>query len=236
MSQSVRFRPADKNELILWIHKFYGGDRTKGPIGNWDVSHITDMSNLFCHKTTFNDPLNNWDVSNVTDMSGMFNSCTNFNQPLDTWNVSNVTNMMFMFLNCTNFNQPLDTWNVSNVTNMFCMFKNCTNFNQPLNTWNVSNVTNMNGMFTGCTSFRQTLRPWFINDSINWKKISDQPFILTEIARYIYVKENTDKVFEKLTSLDTFNLKNSELGQNTLPNGLIKENIKSYLKKIRWKK
>ena len=38
----------------------------------------------------FNQPLGNWDVSNVTDMSGMFNDANLFNQPLSNWNVSNV--------------------------------------------------------------------------------------------------------------------------------------------------
>ena len=34
--------------------------------------------------------INNWDVSNVTDMSEMFQNATSFNQPLNNWNVSNV--------------------------------------------------------------------------------------------------------------------------------------------------
>ena len=86
-------------------------------------------------------------------------------------------------------------------------------------------------MFSHCTSFRQTLRPWAINDSINWQEISDVPFIVEDLTRKMNVKNKSDKIFEKLSSLDTFNLKNSELGQNTLQNELINANIKSYLKK-----
>ena len=111
------------------------------------------------------------------------------------------------------------------------MFSGCKEFNQPLNTWNVSKVTNMSKMFENCVSFRQTLRPWAINDSINWQEISDVPFIVEDLTRKMNVKNKSDKIFEKLSSLDTFNLKNSELGQNTLQNELIKANIKSYLEK-----
>ena len=66
-------------------------DSFNQPIGNWDVSNVTDMSGMF--PCSFNQPIGNWDVSNVTDMSGMFSSCRNFNQPIGNWDVSNVTNM-----------------------------------------------------------------------------------------------------------------------------------------------
>ena len=67
------------------------------PIGDWDVSNVTDMSKLFSDMELLNESLNNWNVSNVTNMSLMFTRCTSFNQPLDKWNVSNVTNMDGMF-------------------------------------------------------------------------------------------------------------------------------------------
>ena len=39
-----------------------------GPIGDWDVSRVTDMSGLFKDKNSFNDDISRWDVSNVTNM------------------------------------------------------------------------------------------------------------------------------------------------------------------------
>ena len=78
-----------------------------GEIGDWDVSNVTDMSNVFSGAQSFNQPLNNWNVSKVKDMCGMFHGAESFNQSLDNWNVSNVTDMESMFLNATSFNQPL---------------------------------------------------------------------------------------------------------------------------------
>ena len=78
-----------------------------GEIGDWDVSNVTDMSNVFADASSFNQPLNNWNVSKVKDMGEMFWGATSFNQPLNNWNVSKVTNMEAMFWGATSFNQPL---------------------------------------------------------------------------------------------------------------------------------
>ena len=43
-----------------------------GIIGDWDVSAITDMSELFNGMTKFNEPLSNWVTSSVTTMHSMF--------------------------------------------------------------------------------------------------------------------------------------------------------------------
>jgi surface protein len=97
-------------------------------INDWDVSDVTDMSNLFSGKETFNQPLDKWNVSGVTNMEAMFSQCDLFNQPLDSWDVSRVTNMKAMFFWCKNFNQPLNSWTESilnNATNTTMMFQDC---------------------------------------------------------------------------------------------------------------
>ena len=45
---------------------------TYGPINNWDVSNITDMSGLFKILWNFNADISAWDTSGVTSMEGMF--------------------------------------------------------------------------------------------------------------------------------------------------------------------
>ncbi len=67
------------------------------PIGDWDVSRVTNMRQLFQEERTFNEPLNDWNVSNVTNMHSMFDRASSFNQPLDRWDISNVRDMNYMF-------------------------------------------------------------------------------------------------------------------------------------------
>ena len=43
-----------------------------GPIADWDVSAITDMSDLFLDLGGFDGNITNWDTSSVTNMHGMF--------------------------------------------------------------------------------------------------------------------------------------------------------------------
>jgi surface protein len=132
------------------------------PIGEWDVSNVTDMSNLFADQIQFNEPLK-WDTSKVTNMENMFYECINFNQSLHSnlniWNTNNVTNMIGAFDSCkkfNNLNEPLN-WDTSNVTNMRLMFSDCRRFNVPLIEWNTSKVTDTSFMFYGCEDFDQLL-------------------------------------------------------------------------------
>lgn len=129
------------------------------PIGNWDVSSVTDMSNMF-FASEFNQPIGNWDVSSVTDMSYMFAGRmymigsqpqffyyhTPFDHPIDSWDVSSVTTMRGMFT-YSRFEQPIGNWDVSSVTNMNSMFSFNSSFNEPIGNWDVSSVTNMAGIF-----------------------------------------------------------------------------------------
>ena len=123
-----------------------------GSIQDWDVSSVTNMSNLFQNKTSFNNDISSWDTSNVTNMSNMFNGASAFNQNLNSWNVSSVTNMSEMFENASAFNQYIRIWNTNNVTNFTNMFQNA---NAMINT------------YTGITGFSNTPTQDFFNQPTN---------------------------------------------------------------------
>ena len=78
------------------------------------TSKITDLSSLF-FESDFNQPIGNWDVSNVTDMWTMFFDAESFNQDIGNWDVSKVTNMTHMFYYANSFNQDLSQWCVSKI-------------------------------------------------------------------------------------------------------------------------
>jgi len=82
------------------------------PIGNWNVSNVTDMGNMFSYARNFNQNISTWDVSSVTEMNGMFSGTDAFNQNLSSWSVDNVTS-------CVSFstNAPLTEANTPNFTN-----------------------------------------------------------------------------------------------------------------------
>jgi surface protein len=142
------------------------------PIGNWDVSNVTNMVYMFNNASAFNQDIGNWDVSNVTDMVGMFAGSTAFNQPIGNWDVSNVTDMRGMFQNSQAFNQPIGNWDVSSVTDMRFMFSG-TSFNQPIGNWDVSSVTDMEYMFYGATAFNQDLSSWSVDGVTECNNFSD---------------------------------------------------------------
>lgn len=174
-------------------------------IGNWDVSNVTDMSQLFMPKDNdspdlrkkkkqFNESLNGWDVSNVVNMKQMFSGCTNFNNGEENtrgrnrgsnplrWDVSKVTDMEEMFGACEYFNQPLQNidgsghWDVSKVKNMKRMFWSCSKFNQPLH-WDVSKVENMSELFNSCMKFNSDLRNANNNGPWNVSKVTDMAWM-----------------------------------------------------------
>ena len=135
-----------------------------GHINFWDVSNVTDMSNLFEQKTTFNEDISSWDVSNVTTMQKMFQSAEIFNQDIGGWDVSSVTYMGHVFKRALVFNQDIGGWDVSSVTNMQFMLSEAEAFNQDISGWDVSSVTIMTNMFAVAKAFNQDIGGWDVSN------------------------------------------------------------------------
>ena len=135
-------------------------------ISSWDVSNVTDMSNMF-RSCYFDRDISNWDVSSVTNMHDMFGYSW-FNKDIGNWDVSSVTDMSNMFDMNSSFNQDIGSWDVSNVTTMQSMFRSALHlssaFNQDIGSWDVSSVTNMLGMFLYSSNFNQDLSGWCVTN------------------------------------------------------------------------
>jgi surface protein len=140
----------------LWFSDRATAIESYGPIGDWDVSSVSNMERLFQNEEEFNDNISRWNTSNVNSMEFMFSGATLFNQPLASWDTSRVESMSSMFERATSFDQPLSGWNTPNVTTMSFMFWKATAFNQHL-TWDTGRVNNMAYMFLGAQNFNQDL-------------------------------------------------------------------------------
>lgn len=157
-------------------------------VENWDVSHITDFSNMFGYVSSFNADISSWDISNATDLGFMFRN-TSFNQDISDWDVSHITKMDGLFAS-TPFNQDISSWDVGNVTDFSNMFLqssfnqdisswdvssalsfsnmfNSTPFNHDISGWNVSSVGDFYRMFISASSFSQDLSTWDISNASN---------------------------------------------------------------------
>ena len=203
----IEFQPQTKEELVtavlLWVNDNASALSAYGEINTWDVSLITDMSELFLY-SLFNDNIGNWDVSSVTNMSSMFKSAPNFNGDISNWDVSSVTNMSSMFNSATNFNGDISMWDVSSVTNMNSMFQDVNNFNQDLSGWDVSNVTDMGSMFENVGIFNGNISMWDVSS------VTDMSFMFTFIEDFnhdlsswdVSSVTNMDKMFHYATGFN----------------------------------
>ena len=141
-----------------WIAN--GNASEYGDITQWCTGHVTDMSDGFRNKNTFNDDISNWDTSSVTTMNSMFEGAAAFNQNIGNWDTASVTDMGDMFQSAKVFNQDIGSWKTASVTDMSRMFFGAYAFNQDIGSWDVSNVTNMNNMFYSAYAFNQDISSW----------------------------------------------------------------------------
>ena len=150
----------DKQKLIqanLYVKyghiSFWNTSKVTKMKGAFKETLVFNYDNIFVN--LFNEPIGDWDTSAVTDMSEMFYNCVKFDQPIVNWNTSAVKDMKRMFFNCVEFDQPIVKWDTSAVKDMRRMFYNCEKFNQPIGDWVTEELTDINYMFEGCTNFKQ---------------------------------------------------------------------------------
>lgn len=122
-----------------------------------DMSNMFYGARSFNSNIDYNAGNNTWNVSKVTNMSNMFRDCIAFNQPLNNWITTSLTNTYAMFYNARAFDKPISNWNMANVTNASYMFYNAKKFNQDLS-WDLSNATDLSWMFAETSSFNGNVR------------------------------------------------------------------------------
>ncbi|MBU2902895.1 BspA family leucine-rich repeat surface protein [Maribacter dokdonensis] len=183
LTGNASFNDWDVSAITDMTQLFYGCNNFNADISDWDVAKVTSMTNLFANNLMFNQNLSNWNVAKVTDMGWMFSGAQSFDKPIGNWNVSSVTDMSGMFQS-SNFNHDISEWNVSNVDKMNYMFGNSSSFDQDISSWNVSKVTEMIYMF-GFSAFNQDISSWNIINVVNMESM----FLNTPLS-----KENYDKL------------------------------------------
>jgi hypothetical protein len=196
MSYSL-YQPKTKNELKQAIQDYQMGKyNERGKPNDWDVSSITDMSELFKWNQTFNEPINKWVTKNVTDMSGMFDGASKFNQPIND-NRTNCWSFIFAQYRVVNdstketgrrlihklpiflvrrialyaFGDHIGGFDTSQVTDMSFMFHRAEAFNQRIGQWNTSHVKNMSYMFCEGSSFNQPIGQWTTNQVTSMRRM-----------------------------------------------------------------
>jgi len=146
---------------------FAFNDNFNQELNIWDTSRVTSFHKLFSHASIFNTDLDMWDTSMVSVMSKIFDFAFIFNKPLNMWDTSRVTDFHSSFAYAYAFNCDLSSWNVGLVTNMSEMFSSAYSFNKNLNEWDVSSIIDMSSLFRYASNFNEALSEWTTSGVIN---------------------------------------------------------------------
>ena len=165
----------------------------------------------------------NFDISHVTDMTNMFSGDTNLTEitGLSTWNVENVTSMNSMFAGDTALtNLDLSNWKPLYVTNMAAMFKGCSGLKSITLNWGQStnNVQNFSEMFRGDSSLTEVkgLSDWKVSNATNltWMFTDDSALESMDLSKWDTSKvTDLSNLFNGDTALQTVNMSNMDLSK-----------------------
>jgi hypothetical protein len=148
------------------------------PIGVWDVSQLTDFSQIFdatqnTNILYFNADLSGWNVSNAVNMYAMFQqtvSFTDVNNGLALWDVSKVTDMSSMFAS-SSFAGNISGWDVGNVIDFSFFADFATSFTSDVSLWNVSSATDMSWMFRASKTFNSNITNWDVHNVVDFSNM-----------------------------------------------------------------
>ena len=107
----------------LWHSRSQELEDMYGPVEDWDVSFVGDMTGWFatelCYETMWHSPtdvtlfnrdISKWDVSSVEVFDDMFYANTLFDCDISEWDVSAALSTDNMFMRATGFKQDITPW------------------------------------------------------------------------------------------------------------------------------
>tara|TARA_B110000858_G_scaffold193363_1_gene245723 strand:- start:2628 stop:6791 length:4164 start_codon:yes stop_codon:yes gene_type:complete len=173
-----------RNIVLAWENAEAGTEDVYGPLATWDVSYVTNMTDLF-QNSTKNPDITNWDMSNVVYADRMFQG-SSFQHPIDNKDLSSLQTAKDMF--GTNYQgracgkhlaragakTNIDHHGANGMDN--CIVND--NINATVNSWfvdqstatyatyghidswDVSEVTSMSSLFKNKTFGEETLKHW----------------------------------------------------------------------------
>ena len=181
-----------KTAVNAWIGDPDTATTTYGDIKDWDVSQVTDFSNLFLDKTDFNEDISRWDVSNGQNFGYMFAFARNFNHYIGSWNVSSDANLykMFWWWDGVSRHNIFTVFPESPTANYFnkqpltdstirAAVENQGNYSitgpyGPIKHWDVSQVTNFSELFKDKTTFNEDISGWDVSKGTNFSSMFSQ--------------------------------------------------------------
>jgi Mycoplasma protein of unknown function, DUF285 len=148
------------------------------PIGVWDVSRISDFSQLFdatrnTNLLIFDADLGGWNVSNAINMYAMFQQTVSFqdlNSGLAGWDVRKVTDMSGMFASSA-FSGDISQWQVQNVIDFSFFADFAGTFRSDVSQWNVSAAQDMSWMFRAAKSFQANVSGWDVSRVLDFSNM-----------------------------------------------------------------
>ena len=154
----------------------------KYPLGNLDVSKITDLSYVF-YRSPYNGDLSKWNLSNCKNINRMFAFSEFNNDSLKNWDVSNVEDISYMFFQ-SYFNGDISNWNTSNIKYLEKTFA-YSDFDGDLSKFDLSKILVASDVFDNNKNFqkkyndemslpRQTryFLDWFENNRFKMKELN----------------------------------------------------------------
>jgi len=167
--RAAALQPTNTRALLVaavgeWVADQSTATSLYGHISDWDVTDVTDMTDVFRGRSGFQHDISAWDMAGVTTMEGMFQGAAAFNGNLTTWNVGAVASLKNTFAGASAFEgNGLDAWApTAALLTLEGAFSDAYNFDADLTTWNVGGVGDMSTMFARATAFRGNgLGAWF---------------------------------------------------------------------------